>query len=110
VLIECLAAKPAEHHAEIMFALGKSRDARAFGPLLEILQKDEYGSSGYAALALRHLGRLEAEAPLIAFYRAQRRAFSRDACLPCFGQAWFEECLAMSPEFSGDTPVGWRSD
>jgi hypothetical protein len=65
VLIECLKTKPQENHAELMFALGKSRDARAFGPLLEVLQKNEYGASGYAALALGYLGRLEAEAPLI---------------------------------------------
>lgn len=66
VLIECLKTKPTAHHAGIMFALGKSRDERAFGPLLDILQKDDYAYSGYAAQALGNLGRLEAEAPLIA--------------------------------------------
>lgn len=69
ILIECLKDKP-QHRPGIIHALGKSRDERAFGPLLHTLVYDTNEHGGFAALALGQLGRPEAEALLLqALYR-----------------------------------------
>ncbi|MDY3558544.1 HEAT repeat domain-containing protein [Gemmata sp. JC673] len=54
-----------EFFAETMLALGNSGDARALGPLLELLKSDDYRIAGDAANALGYLGNGEAELRLI---------------------------------------------
>jgi hypothetical protein len=72
LLLTALESKKEDDLQATISALGKSHDERAFGPLLKILQSKSKESAdqinaGFAAQALGHLGRLEAEAPLIAF-------------------------------------------
>ncbi len=55
-----------EYFSETTLALGNSGDARALGPLLELLKSDDYQIAGDAAGALGYLGHAESEANLIA--------------------------------------------
>jgi hypothetical protein len=66
LLLEASRTKTERQRTATIFALGKSRDERVFAPLLEIMQSDKDDDAGFAAQALGDLGRLEAEAPLIA--------------------------------------------
>jgi HEAT repeat protein len=54
-----------EFFPETMLALGNSGDARALGPLLELLKSDDYRIAGDAANALGYMANAEAERRLI---------------------------------------------
>ncbi len=79
ILIECLKGKP-QHRPGIIHALGKSRDERAFGPLLHTLVYDTNEHGGFAALALGELGRPEAEAFLLQALYRHDSWFEMNAC------------------------------
>jgi hypothetical protein len=50
---------------ETIFALGQSRDKRAYEPLTHLLNADDYVTKGFAAAALGHFGNPDAEPLLI---------------------------------------------
>lgn len=69
-----------EYFAETTLALGNSGDARALGPLLELLKGDDYRVAGDAANALGYLGSVESEASLIAALAADNGWRQVKAC------------------------------
>ena len=70
-----------EYFAETTLALGNSGDARALGPLLELLKGDDYRVAGDAANALGYLGSAESEASLIAALAADNGWRQVNACI-----------------------------
>jgi hypothetical protein len=75
-LLADLETKP-KHRPALILSLGKSKDERAFEPLLKLLQADDYQTPGWAAKGLKYLADPRAEPHLIEAASAEGNGWKR---------------------------------